>query len=217
MAVTTQLLGGQVRDELIRLTGTAALLVLGVDRTKSPAAHGALGAIENRVAVHARCPVVLVSRPPELSAKPSGVVVGWSGSEVSQIALAAAAAEASMRRASLSVVTANPVRSLAAQSRTVPPDRADVLRAVTDIERAYPRVSVTLHYLDAEAVESLVREARPTDLMVVGSHTSADPISIRTGPVATAVMLQAPCPVMLVGQLVADTANNLAYTRPVGP
>ena len=64
IAVGTVLLSGAISDELIRLSRSAALIVVGIDRDIPRSAHGAIGSIEDRVVVQAHCPVVTVSAAP---------------------------------------------------------------------------------------------------------------------------------------------------------
>ena len=60
VAVGTLLLTGSISDELVRLSQSAALIVVGIDHDVPRAAHGAIGSIEDRVVVQAHCPVVTV-------------------------------------------------------------------------------------------------------------------------------------------------------------
>jgi nucleotide-binding universal stress UspA family protein len=64
VAVGTLLLCGSISDELISLSRSAALIVVGVDQDVARAAHGAIGSIEDRVVVQANCPVVTVPAHP---------------------------------------------------------------------------------------------------------------------------------------------------------
>ena len=110
ISVRTRLLQGSISDELIRASEAALLLVIGIDRDKKRAAHGALGPIEDRVAVHAHCPVVVVSRLPIARPKPtSDVGVGWIDAVSAWWAFNAAVAAADVRRASLTVLRVMPV------------------------------------------------------------------------------------------------------------
>jgi nucleotide-binding universal stress UspA family protein len=103
ISIRTCLLEGSISDELIRATETAVLLVLGIDRGKQRAGHGALGPVEDRVAVHAHCPVVVVPRLPSSDA-PKEVVVGWIDAVSAWWAFNAAVAAAQVRRAPLTVL-----------------------------------------------------------------------------------------------------------------
>ena len=179
---------------------TALLLVLGIDRDKKRAAHGALGPIEDRVAVHAHCPVVVVSRLPIARPKPtSDVGVGWIDAVSAWWAFNAAVAAADVRRASLTVLRVMPVNRQ--DDEPWAGDRP-LLEAISDAQSVCPpslyiRIS---HEVTDDTADALVRAADGADLLVVGCHHSDDRWSVRTGPVAEAVMRGASCPVMLVSQ-----------------
>ena len=79
VAVGTLLLSGAISDELIRLSRSAALIVVAIDRDIPGSAPGAIGSIEERVVVQAHCPVVTVSAaPPWVENERRYVAVGWS-------------------------------------------------------------------------------------------------------------------------------------------
>ena len=203
VTVSTRLLEGSISEELIRASEMAVLLVLGIDRAKGRAAYGALGPIEDRVAVHANCPVVVVSRPPTIGPKPPReVVVGWIDTVSAWWAFNAAVAAAVARRGPLTVL------------RVLPMSRQDeepwigdqpLLDAISSAEPPCPpslliRIS---HEVTDDPAAALIRAADAADLLVIGCHHSVDQWSVRTGPVAEAVMRGASCPVMLVSQPVA--------------
>jgi nucleotide-binding universal stress UspA family protein len=207
IAVGTLLLHGQISDELVRLSSSANLLVIGVDPTRSRAAHGALGAIEDKVVVQARCPVVAVT----LSSRSAGpkdslVVVGWTDSDSGRRAMHAGAEEACVRAASLVVVT---VSGDGLQSYgPVPPntDRA-LVEAITRTQRRYPGLAVQVVREKGEVAAALTRQSLTAELLVIGCRHTDDRWSIRTGRVAGTLMRESPTPVILVGQLGADLAG----------
>jgi nucleotide-binding universal stress UspA family protein len=59
---------------------------------------------------------------------------------------------------------------------------------------------------DGEPAARLAAESHTADLLVLGCHHSDVPEGARLGAVPTAVLAQAACPVMLVGQLAAEAA-----------
>lgn len=63
VAVGTLLLTGAISDELIRLSRSADLIVIGIEQDVPESASHTLGSIENRVLLEAQCPVVLVPKP----------------------------------------------------------------------------------------------------------------------------------------------------------
>ena len=113
---TVSAIGTSISTELLRLTETAQVIALGIDLTRTRAAHGMRGPLEDRVAVHANCPVVTVA--PGSFIVPgarSQVSVGWTDNRTAQLALHAAAEEAHLRGVALTVVTVPPV--MARESR----------------------------------------------------------------------------------------------------
>ena len=107
VAVGTLLLRGMVSEELAQLTKSAALLVVGVDSAKPRSAYGALGSVEDRLLVHASCPVVTVSRSPRFRyERQHHVVALWTGGPASEHILTQACAEAALSDARLTVVIA---------------------------------------------------------------------------------------------------------------
>ncbi|WP_223170652.1 universal stress protein [Microbacterium sp. NIBRBAC000506063] len=91
VAVTTRLVVGDPVSELIEASQEAALLVIGSDY-RGPGAGPARGSHGIRVVAGAGCPVAVV--PDVERGEHRGVVVGVDGSEVSERAIAFAAAEA---------------------------------------------------------------------------------------------------------------------------
>ena len=123
--MTSLLLGGAISDELIQLSTTALLLVIGVDETRPRGSYGAIGAIEDRVAMHSGCPVVTVSGRWDGKDRPERcVVLGWTDDPSGWRALEAAAAEAQLGNASLTVVTIQPqLPAASAETRPTAPNR----------------------------------------------------------------------------------------------
>jgi nucleotide-binding universal stress UspA family protein len=68
-----------ISEQLIELSGAAALLVVGVASARPRADHGVLGPVEDRVVVHAHCPVVTVNGPgPIVGQNYDKIVLGWT-------------------------------------------------------------------------------------------------------------------------------------------
>jgi nucleotide-binding universal stress UspA family protein len=85
---------GSISEQLIELSGAAALLVLGVASARPRADHGLLGPVEDRVVVHAHCPVVTVNGPgPIVGQGYDKIVLGWTEGATGRRALEAAADE----------------------------------------------------------------------------------------------------------------------------
>ena len=121
---------GSISEQLIELSGAAALLVLGVASARPRADHGLLGPVEDRVVVHAHCPVVTVNGPgPIVGQGYDKIVLGWTEGATGRRALEAAADEAALRGSLLSVVTVSP---RAAYARAVSSEQESVEQALID-------------------------------------------------------------------------------------
>ena len=201
---------GSISEKLIELSGAAALLVLGVASARPRAEHGLLGPVEDRVVVHAHCPVVTVNGPgPIVGHDYDKIVLGWTKGTTGRRALEAAAEEAALRGSLLSIVTIPPA---ATPSPASPSERINVEEALIDsihrIENNYPglRIDITHRsgHVDTELEQSLDKAA----LLVLGSHHSEQSWSIRVGPIAEELMRRSPCPVMLVGRRAQRQGTN---------
>jgi nucleotide-binding universal stress UspA family protein len=166
--------------------------------------------VEDRVVVHAHCPVVTVNGPsPIVGQDYDKIVLGWTEGITGRRALEAAAEEAALRGSLLSIVTIPPT---ATPSPPLPSERINVEQALIDsihrIESTYPglRIDVTHRsgHVDTELEQSLDRAA----LLVLGAHHSEQSWSIRVGPVAEELMRRSPCPVMLVGRRAQQQGTN---------
>jgi len=219
--VATLLLQGPVTDELINLSRSVSMLVVGVDPSRPRAACDALGPVEDRVVVHARCPVVTVSRDPQAK-RPSRpeVVVGWTNDDSGHLVLGVAAQEASARSASLTLVSVpeddqrRPDHGGADQPGS---GRGQLIaEAVVAVGIDYPQLPVDVVQGSGEVVSSLIRQAHSAELLVVDCPHTEDRWSIRTGSVVRALMSDSPCPLMLVGRSTPHPAPGAAGFPPFG-
>ena len=187
---------------MVRIGDAARVIALGIDLTRSRASHGVRGPLEDRIAVHASCPVVTVAPLSFLipGARPQ-ITVGWTDNHTADRALAVAAEEAHLRGSALIVLTCR---------RTRDPDRVGtidpqiheeaLLASVTALETRYPGLPIDVVHRTGDVRQALTAIAHSSELLVLGCHHSNQPWSIRTGPVAEAVMRAGHCPVMLVGR-----------------
>ena len=212
---TDLVIGTSVRAELVRLSERAAVLALGIDLTRRRAAHGALGPIEDYVAVHASCPVVTVA--PGSFVAPGArtqVTVGWTEGHTARLALDAAAEEAHLRGAVLSIVTVPPVMDPQLEGIVPPPDHESALiDAVGDLEDRYPGLPIDITHETGDVTAALRSMGPRSELLVLGCHHSTKSWSIWTGPVAEDVIRSGHCPVMLVGRRAKQRAE-LPTPRP---
>jgi nucleotide-binding universal stress UspA family protein len=208
-----------VSDYLVSLSAEASLLVIGVDPTRPRNTHGALGPIEDRVAVHALCPVVTVAGTlSSIENAHARIVVGWTDNHTGHQALQAAATEAVINSSVLTVVTVpTPVDPTVADLLRSRPDEPDLIDAVSNIERLYPGLQIDITHLKGAVTDLLVQQSSSADLLVLGCHHSEQAWSIRTGPVAESVMRLAHCPVMLVGRLAKARHRVIGTSSPSPP
>jgi nucleotide-binding universal stress UspA family protein len=194
--------GASVSEELLHISEGAQVIVLGIDLTRSRASHGVRGPLEDRIAVHANCPVVTVA--PLSFITPGArtqVTVGWTDNHTAELALAVAAEEAHLRGIALTVVTVPPERDPQLAGIIDPPDHESALIAsVAALEAQFPGLPINIAHQIGDVRQALSAMAPTSELLVLGCHHSSQPWSIRTGPVAEAVMRTGHCPVMLVGR-----------------
>ena len=203
VAVGTLLLSGAISDELIRLSRSAALIVVGIDRDVPRSAHGAIGSIEDRVVVQAHCPVVTVSAgPQEVESERRYVAVGWSPGASGARALAAAAAEAEVRGVPLTVVpgpSPSPADDAQRSLESGGPPDDHLHQALSALAQQHPGVTTAIDWPASNWVQTLIHHSTRASLLVISSHHSDDRWSIRVGLTAGAVLRQATGPIMLIG------------------
>ena len=191
-----------VGEGLLRISEDAYLIALGIDLSRTRASHGARGPLEDQIAVHANCPVVTVA--PHSFIAPgarSQVSVGWTDNHTAQLALGAAAEEAHLRGCALTVVTVPPSFDPQLAGIIDPPNQESTLiESIAGLEAQYPGLMINIEHRTGDVSQVLSGMAFTSELLVLGCHHSTRPWSIRTGPVAAAVMRTGHCPVMLVGR-----------------
>ena len=139
------------------------------------------------------------------------IVVGVEGSDGSRAALRWALKEASLRHATVEVVTAYvfPNAPIYPEVSYVPVEQPALAQQITDMQEAAiaaemegagidPSVAVTRHMLPGPAPGTLVRAAEGADLLVVGSRGRGGFLGLMLGSVSNYVTHHAPCPVVVV-------------------
>lgn len=184
----------------------AAALVVG-RRGLGNAASALLGSVSNRLAVHARCPLVVVADAPLPTSGP--VVVGVDGSEFGTSALRYALAEAAVRATDVRVVAAydafHPAfradPELVARMRAdVDAEAADTIARMLDEARGTSRASVAVDRVAVEgrAAEAILEHSRDAQLIVVGTHGKGVVRRVLLGSVSRQVVHEADRPVAVV-------------------
>ena len=211
-----------VSERLLEFSSSAELLVLGVDPTRTRASHGITGPLEDRVAVHAHCPVVTVAGTLASVANVyRRVVVGWTPGHTGHLALTAAADEAALLEAALTVFAAPAtVDPTIAEIVHHPSPEPALIAAVGEVERRHAGLVIDIAHGTGDPTSALVDLSARADLLVVGCHHSEQTWNIRSGPVAGSAMRTAHCPVMLVGRIASSRVESAASAEradPAGP
>jgi len=175
--ITTRVETGNPVARLIEASATAQLLVIGSDY-RGPEGGPVRGAHGIRIAAGAKCPVVVVPDVP--LGKRSGVVVGIDGSEVSEHALAFAAAEAERHGEKLIAVSVwTPLHAPRNGLAVYPELYLSNMQAATEEIQALAVAGIRGDFPDLE-VERVVERGYPSHvinelaasarLAVVGTH-----------------------------------------------
>lgn len=202
---------GGPAGELVARSSEAGLVVVGRNR-RSALQAAVLGSVSFAVAMHARCPVVVVGDGAESEPGPAApVVVGVDGSRPARGAVGLAAELARVWQAPLHVVSTwhAPVATgwpdLPADASVVTSTepwvsaaRAAVTAAIAQVTAAYPELTVTGSVVEGRADDVLVDLSRHSGLVVVGSRGRGGFAGLMMGSVSHAVMRRAGCPVAVV-------------------
>lgn len=184
-------------------SGTAEMVVVGTRRL-SAMQRVFSGSLAYQVVAGSQCPVAVV--PPLSRLAGDRVVVGSDGSPEGAAAVQAAAGEAQRLGAVLEVVHAwqEPTAVWAVR---VPPDLGSATRAreqrvldasTAGLEQDYPGLEVRRHLVEMHAAAALLAEADSARLLVVGSRGLHGVARMLLGSTSHAVVLHAPCPVLVV-------------------
>jgi nucleotide-binding universal stress UspA family protein len=147
---------------------------------------------------------------PELEGQMSGIVVGIDGSHNASRALEWAMAEASLRKADLTVITVNsvPAGYWSGAPVTLPSDEDRVARIRKEAEEAVASeaaklgdqqpASVTVAAFSGYPATALIEASEGSDLLVVGTRGGGGFATLRLGSIASQVVHHAHCPVVVV-------------------
>jgi|SRR5215207_949511 len=172
VVVGTLLLRGAPSEELVRLSNAAMMVVLGVDAARPRADYGALGSVEDRVVVHARCPVVTVSHPPRVGYDDGGkVVAAWTPGTTSRQVLEIAALEATLEWGTLSVVAGAP-KDRDGQ-RPIPSSyEGSLAKELRELADRYPRLPCVVSRGTEDLAGAVSRASVDADLVVMACDVS---------------------------------------------
>jgi nucleotide-binding universal stress UspA family protein len=205
--VTTLLSDGPAAEALIDASRGADLLVVGT-RRRGGNLLSILGSDSYRVAAHAHCPVAVVPEQLPPGGVSPRVVVGVSAAGAGRLAFGFALDEAQRRGATLVAVRAwgEPDASLLRALDPAAIDRwkqhaGELLHDdLAPLVQRYPNVKIEPILIASEPADALLHQADDVALIVVGCQHSDHRWSTGLGPVPSAVLHRAPCPVVVVGQ-----------------
>ncbi|PKW25649.1 universal stress protein [Phycicoccus duodecadis] len=191
---------------IVRASADAELVVIGSGRLGRLAGE-VLGATTHQVAMHSRCPVLVV--PDGLDLPEHGpVVVGVDTGEHSRPAIGLAFAEASRRSAPLVAVHAwwlehpgafdDASRWAGGEHPAYDAEELSVSEMMAGWAEKYPDVVVRTEILRGEPVPVIREVARSAQLLVVGSRGSGGFVGLLLGGVSSRLLHGSPCPVLVV-------------------
>jgi nucleotide-binding universal stress UspA family protein len=207
--------GLDVRPLLVRGLPPAAVLEAGREAeliVLGSRGHGGfdalpIGSVAAQVPAHATCPVVIVRPVPGGRRDPVVIVVGVDGSPAAEAALGFAFQEAALRGGTVRALCswwdpgALPGPELAAFTdpeavRQEAEARFD--KAVAPWRERWPDVPMETDFQIETPRRALVKAGRNATLLVVGDRGIGSVPRMLLGPVAQAVLHEAPCPVAVV-------------------
>ena len=214
IAMTSESIDGRPGRELVRLSGSAGLLVVGTD--KGPGKPGPrVGTLPLTLAANARCPVAVIPDPGPMPRH--DVVVGIDATPEAQSALALAVREASWADADVIAVHAWNVpevfqREVAPDVRPDPRFEEAQRQIVVDAVQALGptgSVRVVPEVIRANPASALIERARTAELLVVGTRGRGRFRSAVLGSVSHDVLSNITSPVIVVGEEADELTDDL--------
>jgi nucleotide-binding universal stress UspA family protein len=204
-------------DLLVELSTGADMLVVGTHRT-GRLRGWVLGSVSQRVAAHARCPVVTISGTPTHDIGP--VLLGASASPGGLAAARFACEEARVRGAEVRAVRAIRTEDWAVAG----PGYATVMsydalqhaaqselnKVLGMAEQSYPEVWLVGDVAEAGPFSALLNAAHGAAMLVIGSRRGETSLLPHLGPVAAWLLHQAQCPLAVVGHPSKDAPSRYA-------
>jgi nucleotide-binding universal stress UspA family protein len=207
--VSTELLTGEPAHQLVEMSRSAALVVVG--RGRRGLAALLLGSVAHHVLAHAHCPTVAVGTGYRDGL--NTIVVGVSDSPGGEAALAFAGAEATRRGADLVAVRCWSLREWRLAASAALPvssteewegqERAVLEAMVAPLRDAYPGLEIRTVLSSAPPEVALEREAEKAAMLVLGCRRSDDSRLPRLGPISSYAAQHFECPVVIVGTAAA--------------
>ena len=210
--IRTEVVMGNATAALTKLSRNADLMVVG-RRSLSGLERIFVGSTSVGVAATAHCPVIMISAassPGDTGSK-RRIGVGVDATANGAAALAAAFAEANLRKVDLEVIHAwdvpGAVRRSGEHSVEVAGQAAlgGIKALLAPLQERYPQVTLSTHLVQGHPVKEMVARSKDLDLLWLGVHTTA---GFGVGGVVRGVMAHAECPLALIRDH-ADDAGPL--------
>jgi nucleotide-binding universal stress UspA family protein len=196
IAVGTRLLHRDGSEQLITLSQSAAMIVLGIDNAASEGAADLQSPVDDRVALQARCPIVTIPATHSNQSSRPRVVVGWDDL-AGHGALRAAAEEATLRDAALVVV----ILADGADDEAAASHHSDRQLPLSEVSKLVGKDLSSSHaqveHQYGPQPSSLIAFARDAELLVISSPPATQ-WSLHWQSVTADTVRRALCPVMLV-------------------
>lgn len=205
LRVTAEASTGSAAHDLVQRSDGAECVVVGAEGKS--AVRGALGSVSLQVAMHAKCPVVVVRRS-EAGTAGGPVVVGVDGSALSHEALGHAFEQASLRGVSLRVVYAWWIEFVDGVVVTTPGSpqwavveerqRLVLAETLAGWAERYPDVETTVDVVHDRPSDAISAASEGACLAVVGARGRGGFRGLMLGSTSHAVLHRAHCPVAVV-------------------
>jgi nucleotide-binding universal stress UspA family protein len=212
----TLVVQGDPARVLVDLSATADLVAVGTHRMGRLRGF-VLGSVSQRVAAHARCPVVTISGPTTADRDAAAIFLGASNTPGGLAAMRFACTEARVRHVTVRAVRAISVDDWALPGVAYP--MADGLAAleitarlqldsvVATARREFPDVAVEAVLTTDSPFTALIKATDDAGLIVVGARRGEDTSLFHLGPVASWLLHQAQCPTVVVPFPVGATTS----------
>jgi nucleotide-binding universal stress UspA family protein len=192
--VGTLLLRGDAGERLVDISRSAAMLVLGSERG-GPLSGCRLNGLTHRLASRGHCDVVTVSRRPQIDKTGlTQVLAVWTSEAARARVLLAAAGEAALRKAALTLALPSS-RPRGSASEAEVADEDSTARDLSYLASRYPGLRVTVDQIDPTSVAALGSALTGCHLAVLGYRRNGSTKS-NAADLAHGFVRQATCPLL---------------------